>query len=370
MDMTQQYQLTDNEKQLLTVLGRHPDMSMNELLNNTPYKQVSTVVKKVNQFKERTIISGPVYSVDYGKLCVNTLHRLYCIVELKRDYETVISYLKLIEPLIWVYPVLSSRKELVNVGLLSSDDAEVSALLQLLKDNNIITDYIVRARRDKRIIENPNFFGDPVPSLDNLLSPCELPTTSFGEYDTEWNECDIRTLAYLYGGYEGIKLTKIQKKERILHDRIWKYQQVRYSYEKMVKNKLIEKEYYIAPFPLDRCADFYLFLKTEDMHLTRRILCNFARGGRVLKEYMLYDNWGTVGCVCHPLFVADLMHELDQVDEITERELYRVRSFPPGIFYAGEHTEFNYYNVETQRLEYPYSRYRGKIKEKLEREGL
>ena len=368
--MKQKCKITEKGKQLLTVLGRHPHISMKELLNRTQYKQMSTVVRKVNQFRACNILSGPLYFVDYGKLCRNPLHRLYTIVELTRDYETVISYLALIEPLIWVYPVLSSHKKLLNVGFLSSDDREVADLLTLLKDNNIITDYIFRVRDHERVIENPNFFGDPDPSLDTLLDPCEIPPTSFGEYETVWNECDIRTLAYLQGGYKNMKLTEIVKKERELHKRRWKYEQVRYSYEKMVKNGLIEKKYYIAPFPLDLCADFYLFFRTEDTALTRRMLCNFGRGGRILKEYSLYDEWGAIGCLCHPLFVTRLMRLLDQIDEIKERELYHVRSFPPGMCYVGHYAEFNYYNVETQRLEYPYTMYREKIKEKLEREEL
>ena len=70
-----------------------------------------------------------------------------CFVELGQNYETVIEYLKLIEPLVWTYPVLSSHKELLGVGFLSSNDEKVKSLLQVLKNNSIITDYIVRVRR-------------------------------------------------------------------------------------------------------------------------------------------------------------------------------------------------------------------------------
>lgn len=366
--MVQEYRLNEREKELLTVLGKNPEISMKELVNHTQYRRVSSIVRKIGQFREWDFVWGPVYVPDYGKLCKNPLHRLFCIIELDKSYKTALEYLKLIEPLVWVYPVLSSHKELLSVGFLSSNDAEVRALLQLLKDSNIITDYVVRARRHWDVIEPPNFFGDPVPSLDNLLDPCDVPDISYGHHDTEWSECDITTLSYLQGGYESIKLVEILKKERKLHNREWKYAQIKYSYEKMCKNKLIKKIYYIYPYPLNQCADFFLFLKTADIELTQRMLHNFARGGRIYREYSLYDEWGLMGCICHPAFVLGLMHTLDQIEEIKKKELYQVRSFPPGIHYVGGHSEFMYYDVEAQELEYPYHVFREKIKEKLEDE--
>ena len=365
--MGQQY-LSESEKELLTAIGRHPQMSMKELIDYTGYKRVSSIVRKVKEFREQNFLRGPIYIVDYGKLSKNPLHRLACVIEFNKDYETIIEYLKLIKPLIWVYRVLSSHKEVLLAGFLSSDDAAVTALLQLLKDNNVITDFIVRARRHRDVKECPNFFGDPVPSLDTLCDPCEPPDTSFGEYDTKWNECDIRTLSYLHEGYESTKLTEILKKERKLHDKTWKYDQIKYSYRKMIKNKLIERIYYINPFPQDQCANFFLFLRTEDSGLTLRILYNFARGGRIYREYTLYGEWGLIGCICHPRFFAGLMHKLDQVNEITKKELYHVRSTPPGIRYVGEHAEFTYFDVDTQTLEYPYGIFKEEIKEKLESE--
>lgn len=366
--MVQEHHLNDNEKELLTVLGRNPEMSLKGLSNHTKYKRESSVVRKTKQFKELNRLWGPVYRTDFGKLCKNPIYRLFCIMELGKTYEAVIEYLKLIEPLVWVYPVLSSREELLIVEFFSSNNAEVTALLHLLKDGNIITDYTVRVSCYRVIRETPNFFGDPVPSLDNLSDPCDIPDFTLGHFDTEWTECDIATLSHLQGGYESIRLIEILKKERNLHNRMWSYNQIKYSYEKMVKNNLIKKIYFANPYPLDQCADFYLFMKTEDITATQRMLCNFARGGRLYREYSLYDDWGLMGCVCHPAFAIGLMQKLDQREEIAEKELYHLRSFPPGILYVGEHSEFRYYDVETQTLEYPYHVFRRKIEEKIESE--
>ncbi|KYK33232.1 MAG: hypothetical protein HXS46_02505 [Theionarchaea archaeon] len=366
--MVQEYQLNDNEKELLTVLGSHQEMSLKELVNHTQYKRESSVVRKIRQLGEQDFLQGPVYKFDFGKLCKNPLHGLFCIIELGKDYETVVAYLKVIESLVWLYPVLSSHKEFLGAGFLSSNDAEVKALLQLLKDSDIIADYTVRVRCCRDTRENPDFFGNPVPSLDKLLNPCEFPDISFGSHDIDWTECDIAILSHLHGGYKSIKLIEILKKERKLHNREWTYNQIKYSHEKMIKNKLINKIYYIFPYKLDQCADFFLFLKTEDVETTQRILYNFARGGRIYREYTLCDSWGQIGCICHPAFVIGLMHRLDQIEEIMMKELYHLRSFPPGIRYVGGHSEFVYYDVETQTLEYPYHIFKEKIKEKLENE--
>jgi hypothetical protein len=171
----------------------------------------------------------------------------------------------------------------------------------------------------------------------------------------------------LQGGYENIGLIEILKRERKAH-RTWKYKQIKYSHRKMCEHRLIEKMYYINPFLVDQCADFFLFLRTEDTMLTQRILYNFAKDSGIYREYSLYDDWGLIGCVCHPSFVLDLMHKLNQIEKIKKKELYHLRSFPPGIVYAGEHAEFKYYDVETQKLEYPYHVFKERIEEKLESE--
>ena len=137
------HEITNREKELLNALGKYPEISMKKLLGYTRYKRVSSISRKFNQFKNKRILRGPVYDIDYNKLCKNTLHWLFCILETRQSHETVISYLKLIEPLIWTYPVLSPHKELLCAGFISSNDTEVTALFQLLKENGIISDYIV-----------------------------------------------------------------------------------------------------------------------------------------------------------------------------------------------------------------------------------
>jgi hypothetical protein len=135
--------ITDSEKELLHAIGNHPDMSMKELLNYTTYKWETTVVRKLEQLKEQEILAGPLYDLHYGKLCRNPFYKAVCILETQQKLETVISYLQVIDSLLWIFPVLSYKKAL-QVGFLSSDNAEMKSLLQLLKDNDIITDYTVR----------------------------------------------------------------------------------------------------------------------------------------------------------------------------------------------------------------------------------
>lgn len=355
------YRMSDNEKELLHILGEFPEISMKELLTHTKYKWVSTVVKKLERLKKQGILLGPLYDINFDQLCRNPLHKVICILESNQSYETVISYLKLIEPLIWIFPVLSPHKKVLQAGILSSDDTETGALLQLLKENDIITDYIVRASRSKRLVQNPNLFGNPTPSLDNLLTPCELPDMSLGCHDTEWNECDIRILPYLP---RGAKLIEILREEKKLH-RSWTYEQVRYSREKISENGLIKKKYVFLPFPCGQCANFHLFLKTEDPAVTQRIIHNFAKGERLYKEYSLYDDWGTLICYSHPLFLTDVMHGLDQIDEIKEKELYQLRS-NSGKYWYNRPPQLQYYDVENQILEYPYNLYKEEIREKIE----
>ena len=364
--MAQRRHLGEKEKKLLTALGSYPDLPLKELLEFTTYRRTSSLIRKINQFKEQNFMWGPVYRADYGKLCRNTVRKVHCIVELEKSFDTVVEYLQMIEPMVWVYPVLFPHKDLLNAGFLSSNVKKFEALLQLLKNNRIITDYSIRVYCAWIAIENPNFFGNPLPSLDNLLDPCEFPDISFRHYDTEWSECDIRTLSYLQGGYKSIKLMEILRNERKLHNREWTYEQIKYSFRKMCTDNLIKKTYYIFPSPLEQCSDFYLFIKTDDIDVTKRIIYNFARGGRIHREYTLCDEWGLIGFICYPQFMVDLMHKLDSIEEIKRKELYHLRSITPGLQYTGNYSEFDYFDVETQTLKYPYDEFREKIEEKLE----
>ena len=353
--------MNDREKKLLTALGKYPDLSIKELANLISYKRTSSVVRKVEQLREQRIIWGPFYDINYSKLCKNPFHKLFCIFESSKSYKTVLSYLRLIESLVWSIPVLSPHKEIINAGFYFSNSREIQALFQMLKDNDIITSYTTHVFSKKRIIENPDFFGDINPSLDNLLSPCDTPDLSFESHDTDWNECDIAVLPWLMKGARLIDILRAERKSK----KSWTYEQIKYSFKKMIKNRLIEKKYHVFPFYPLKCNIFNLFLKTEHVNLTKRIVYNFARGGRIHREYALCDDWGFVNCMCHPSFLVDLMYKLDHVDAIEMKEIYHIRNisgnsplnFPP---------EVKYFDVETQTLEYPYHIYRERIEEKLE----
>lgn len=354
--------LTDREKELLNVIGMHPDFSLKEVTKQCSYRWETTISRKLNQFKEQGILFGPIYQTDYGKLCKNPLHGVICILEFTKSYDTVMSYLRCIETVLSMYPILSSRKKALLVEFLSSDDKETESLLKLLQDNNIIATYIIRVFTTMPVRENPNFFGDYNPLLDQLLVPCEVPDISFGSHDTTWNQCDISILPYLERGTKLIDILREEKKA----NRDWTYEQVRYSRDKMVENGLIEKVYQFSPFPHNQCAAFFLFLKATQVALTKRILCNFARGERIYREYALCEDWGGLAVISHPLFLTDLLLKLEKVDEITEIEVYPFRYISPKKSYISYLREYKYFDTDTQKLEYPYSIYKEKIKEKIE----
>lgn len=359
--------LTDNEKELLTVLGRYPDISIKDISTHISYKWTSTIVKKIEHFKQQSMVWGPVYDVNYDKLCKNPLHKIFCILELNQHYRHVLPYLLLIKPCSWIFPVLSPHKEFLNIGFYSSNDKETTALLQLLKDNNIIADYLTRVYDTKRVIENPDFFGDSTPLLDHLLDPGPLPDIQLQHHDTPWNACDIAILPYLSKGYKGAKLIEILKKERKM-ERSWTYNQINYSREKMINNNLIERKYFVLPHHPQHCTYFFLFLKGRTMDMTLRMLHNFVKKERVYKEYVLCKEWGLLFCVSHSSFLTELMYKLDRIKEVTGKELYLLRSIwksspvslPPTL---------KHFDVETQTLHYPYGDYREKIEEKLERDS-
>ncbi|MBU7041924.1 MAG: hypothetical protein HXS45_14030 [Theionarchaea archaeon] len=363
--MDHMHHFNKNEKSLLAVLGKNPEIPLKELVNYTTYKRANSIVRKIVHLKEKRVIFGPKYYIDPGKLCKNPLHSIICVVELEKPYNTVISFLKLIEPLISVYPILTSHKEIVHVAFLSSHDSMVESLLQLLKENNIIAGFTIRIRNKKTCIENPDFSGESVPSLDGLLDSCEFPDLSLGTYTTAWNECDIAVLNQVIRERETPKLIDILREER-KRGSPWTYEQIKYSHAKLRATHLMTKTFFISPFPIDQCSDFYLHFKATSMEYTQRILYNFGKGGRLYKEYTLCGEWGRIGCICHPRLALGLMYTLDGIDEITHKELYHFRSFNHVIEHPGGDAVLKYYDVESQTLHYPYDTFRENIKEKID----
>lgn len=359
--------MSDREKELLNALGTYPDASLKELVNRTKYKRITSISRKIEQFKKEGILFGPAYYADWGKLCKNSFNRIFCILEIESDYETVISYLTLVEPLVWTFPVLSTHKKLLYIEFVSSNDEETESLLELLKSNNIITEYIAHITNHNKAMETPDFFGDLDPSLDNLLDPCDISCTFYGEHKTDWNECDLTVFPYLMRGYKGAKLIEILKAEK-KSDKPLTYEQIKYSREKMVKSKFIRKRYEIFPFPYSLCVHFILVLKSEDNAVAQRMACNFAKGGRIYKEYTICKDCVLVEFISHPLFLTDLMHKLDLIDEMEEKWIYQIRSLSSREHMLLRPPELKYFDIETQTIAYPYQVYREKIKEKIESE--
>ena len=355
--------LSKNERELLNIIGRHPELSPEELLQYTNYKRAGTIQRKLKRLKELQVLDGPLYDLNYSKLCKNPLRKLFCTIETSQSFETVIPYLKLIDSIGVITPLLSLKNILLTTYY-SSNDAEIGALFQLLKDHDIITDYHIRVEHSKRMVENPNVFGDINPPLENLLDPCDIPDMSLKPHDTDWNECDISIIPYLrYGGHKLIEMLRKENKQY----RNWTYEQVRYAREKMLKHGLIEKVYWIYPIPESQSTLFHLFFEVEDTELTTRILYNFAKGAQLYKEYSLCGNGGWILCLCHISFLTGLMRNLDHIDEIKEKEICTIRSHCDKYAF-GKCIELKYFDFDNQTLEYPYEMYREKIKERLEQE--
>lgn len=357
--------MNNKEKKLLSSLGRYPTISVEELQARSGYRWKGTIIRKMRHFKEHRMIFGPAYYTDYGKLCKNRLNQMYCFVESHEPYEKVVSYLQLIESIKWAYPVRSPHRTALDVSFTSSDDSKTKALLQLLRDNHIIADYTIYSYHCNKITENPNFSGDLIPSLDNLLDPCDVPDMSFGHHDTRWNECDIAVLPYFETGYKACKLIEIMRAERKVGNP-WTYEQVKYSFRKMIKSKLIQKTYIIYPIAARQCIIFLLYLKAESPDLIQRILYNFGKESRIYKHYVSSEDWGVLCCASHPLFFPNLLQRLD-MDAIVKKELYQIDSII-GMSPLDLPTELKCFDIENQTLEYPYHVYEKQIKEKLEHE--
>ena len=66
--------------------------------------------------------------------------------------------------------------------VISSDDKEVISILTMVKDNTLIT---LLAPFTVNVTENPHFFGNYNPPLDNLLTPSDIELVKNEEYSPQ-----------------------------------------------------------------------------------------------------------------------------------------------------------------------------------------
>jgi hypothetical protein len=402
-----QRDLSKKEKLLLQLMGRQPYLTNRELSRIIGYKYAEYVSTLQKKLQKREYFSGPLMFADLGKIFKNTVSRVYAFIMFDTTYDYVRSLLQEIDCWLYFYPMEEGIFRKYMVGFMNSDIQELRKIFEYLKKEGVIYYYHLFEQHGKWEVINPTFLvGDreaPIkPDFDHLSANTPVPDLQYGSFaDIPLNYAAQLLTIYLWDGHEGCDIKKIIRKEKKYREELRKplkkklgktkkgernliksklkelkgdllLNEFREAYKMLVENNILEKVYYVWPFPHSQCSKFWLLIRSNSLEDTQRIIFNFGRDVRIFTRVSMVrsaetNEWyGAVYATGDTFLAGELMTALDRYPEIEERKLFPARSYPSSQWQARSIPIEGYYSPETQILDYPYSLFYERVKQKVE----
>lgn len=403
-----QRDLSKREKLLLQLMGKYPDLTNEELSRIIGFKYAEYVSTLQKKLRKREYLVGPFMFPDWKRIFRNKVFRVYAFIMFDKTYDCIKSLLKEIDCWYIFYPLEEGIFRKYLVGFFNTDTENLRKIFDYLKNEGIIHYYHLFEQEDNWEIINPTFLIDdaeaPIePDFEHLLDETSIPDLTYGSFTSiSLDKVAQLLITHLCVGREGCDLKKIVRYEKnyrkeqrtILKEMLRKEKQektrkklkaglrelkgdlslkeFREVYQLLIEHGVLQKVYYIWPFPRSTCSTFWLFLKGDSLEASKRAIFNFGREVRIFTRVCLVqsvetgERYGAVFATGDPFLGGKLMKALDQHDEIKDRKLFPVRSYPASYWEGQTVSIEGYYNPETQTLDYPYNLFYERVKQKVE----
>lgn len=389
-------------------MGQQPKLTNEELCRIIGYKYaeyVSTLQKKLRKIG---YFDGPLMSPDLGKIFQNRVARVHAFIMFDTSYNYVKSLIQEIDCWLTFYPLEEGIFHKYMISFINTDIKKLKDIFDYLKDHEAIRYYHLFEQKYNWEVINPTFLANdeeaPIkPDFDHLLEDTFIPDLQYSPFvDITLNRTSQVLVERLWIEHEGHDLKKIVRKEmdyrkkrrRELKEMLKKEKRekrkkeikfklknlkgelslrnFRESYQLLMDHGVLEKVYYIHPFPLSRCSTFWLFIRCRSIEATKRVMFNFGRNVRIFTRVSLVQSvetgewFGSIFATGDPFLGIELIAALDRCPEIEDRKLFPVRSYPPVHFDSQAISLEGYYNQQTRTLHYPYDTFFEGVKQKLE----
>ncbi|MGC1122098.1 MAG: hypothetical protein WBA22_13490 [Candidatus Methanofastidiosia archaeon] len=404
--------LSRREKLLLQLMGREPNLTNQELSSIIGFKYTEYVTTIQRKLERREYLGGPYMYPDFGKIFKNKVSRVFAFVMFDSPYEYIISMLREINCWTYFFPLEEGIFKKYMVGFMNTDLTKLKRILDLLKDSQIIKYYHLFELDGNWKLINPTFLvndreASPEPDFGHLLEDVPIPDLSWGSFSgialnkvaqilimRLWNghgACDLRRIVRIEKKFKKIRRAELKELLRKEHLELKREElkaelrelrtvdlslrEFREAYQLLMDRDILEKVYYIWPFPNPKCSRFMLFLRCDSVEATKRIIFNFGRDTRIFTRVCMVQSvergepYGVIYAVGDPFLGGKLMTELDQYDELVDRKLFPMRSYPPGRW-KSQSILMEYYDEERQTLEFPYGIFYEKVRQRLEEDVL
>lgn len=402
-----QRDLSKKEKLLLQLMGRDPDLTNEELSTIIGFKYAEYVSTLQKKLRNREYLNGPFMFPDFKKIFRNRVCRVIAFIMFDTPYTYIKSLLQEVSSWIYFHPLEEGIFRKYMVGFINTDIPRLKRVFDCLEDEGIIQYYHLFEQEDNWKIINPTFLIDgkeaPIePDFEHLLSETSLPDVQHGSFigtplskvaqmliehlSLGREECDLKKIVRWEKNYrkeqraalrEMLKKEKGKSKKKLRSKlkelkRGLSLKEFRETYQFLIENQILEKMYYTWPFPYSRCSQFWLFLKCNSLETTTRAIFNFGKDVRVSTRVSLIQSvetgawYGLIYAVGDPVLGQKLMIALDKYPEIEDRKLFPIRTYPTSHWATQSLSIDEYYNSETQTLEYPYDLFYERVKQRVE----
>jgi hypothetical protein len=401
--------LSKREKLLLQLVGKQPYLKNKDLSTIIGFKYAEYVSTLQKKLEKRGYLSGPFMFPDFGKIFRNRVSRVFAFVMFDKAYEEMRPVLEEIDCWTYFYPVEEGVFRKYMIGFMNTDLQELKRIFDYLKECGAIHYYHLFELEGNWKLINPTFLVDnsetPIePDFNHLLDDISVPDLRWGSFAGIslnhvaqillmhlWNgrgKCNLRRIVRIEKDFR--KRRRVELKEMLRKER-WEVKrkelkaelkelkgdlplrEFREVYQLLIDRDILEKVYYIYPFPRPRCSAFMLFLKCGSVETTKRTIFNFGKNVRIFTRVCMVQSveteewYGTIFAVGDPFLGGKLMTALDLYPEIVDRKLFPMRSYPSSKWKGQSiHLGGRYYNPEKQTLHFPYKIFYEKVKQKLE----
>lgn len=353
--------LTDPEKNLLTLLGENPSISLSQLQNELPYKRINTVSKKIRDLRRTGYIRGPYYHINLNAVGKNRTHNVFAEIRFDpKQYDLVFQLITSIDCWEWIFPTIQG--DTIFVVYRSNYYTYLTRLLAILKNAELI-EYHVCSSQNRWFEQNPNFFGTIFPPVTNLFEDVTIDLAyPRRKHDVEWRFIDLIMMQYLQ--VQTCSVSEIQRTEKREYGRFWRRSKIKYSIEKIINVGIAERKHYnISPYPRGKCYLFLLLIEGDIMDMLQFIV-NFGKGCRIYKAYTMCKDMGFVLCHISPQAGLELANTLEGLSPRIEARCLQLKSVHHALkkSFNDEHFDF-----ETQRWTFPFATYKEQIEAILEK---
>jgi hypothetical protein len=403
-----QRDLSKKEKLLLQLMGKQPYLSNEDLCGIIGYKYTEYVSTLQKKLQKREYLTGPLMFADWGKIFRNRVCRVYAFIMFDTSYDYIRALVQEIDCWLYFYPLEEGLFRKYLVGFTSSDTDALIRIFDYLLDSGVIHYYHLFEQEGKWEVINPTFLLDdrtdaPIePNFHHLLDDVSISDLRYDSFVELSIDGMTQLLEHLWVGRAGCDLKKIVREEKKYRETRRKELQTllascsddqmaqklkaeldelsgvpslteyKTTYNLLMKHDILEKVYYVWPFPQSKCSRFILLIRCNSMEATKRVIFNFGKSTRIFTRVSLLRSvttgqwYGTIFGTGDPFLSGKVMTALDACPEIVDRKLFPARSFPSNQWASRSIPLEGYYDPEKQILTYPYHIFFKKIRKRIE----